>query len=466
MLALLLSLIPAQEVDPGSVAFIELQTTPARIWVEQPFTVRIRFGFERAFAEERLIELFRRSLDVPAQVQADWLDDLDGAEELDAFHPPTLGERPRSFALGDDVAHATLVEEERAGRPFSVLSIERTLVVARAAALTLPGPLLRFRYATTFDEDLFGDRAPRGVRDAQVVAEPRTLDVRRWPEEDRPFDFTGAIGAFELAVLVEPRELAVGEALSVVLTIQGRGNLGRFDPPRYEPEGFALRGRTLESRSDALIVRLDLEPLRLVDELPAITFPTLDPETGTYRRLRTEPVPLTVRAAPSTRPSPPPPAHPPAPDADAAPDRSRVALVVVPLGAAFALVGIWLWLRSRSAGRTVRPSEPSERVVRARRSVEAALSKEGGDRALEASFTEYLAAVLDVAPAAVAGRDLVGRLAGRGLSAALAERLVVAYDDVVHAHWGGSAEGPDGAGIGRLLGEVEAALREGGGSTS
>jgi len=440
--ALALAPEAARDIDPDDVAFVELETARDSYFVGEPFVVRVRFGFERTFAEEHLAPIFRRALDVPAQIEASWLGELPGAEAVGAFVPASESEArsfasdaARSFALGDDVGTAALRDESRAGAPFTVLAFERAYVAERAGPLTVPGPALRFAWAEAFDEGFFGDRTARDVHEARVDAPPSTLSIRGWPEEGRPFGFGGAIGTFDVAVSVEPRELAIGETLSVELAITGTGNFGRFEPPRFEPEGFRLRGTRVETGRSELRVHYDLTPLEPADELPPVELVALRPN-GTYERVRSSAVALDVRAA--SRPAADaPPGGAPSPVRSVPGERSRRASRLEPLllgGAALSVVAAVLWI---VLVRRARAGRPEPRAAAARAELMRRLDARAEPAELALPFAEYLSAWLGCTSQQVVTGDLEGRLTAAGTAPDLAVRCARLVERLVGARYGG-----------------------------
>ena len=132
---------------------------------------------------------------------------------------------------------------------------------------------------------------------------PANLTIRAIPDEGRPAGFAGAIGQFEFTMDVLPRELEVGQPITVKLRLQGSGNVAAAMPPSYRDADLykayearqvgdvpdpAAEGGTKEfeqvviPRSDAL------------KELPALEFSFFDPAAAQYRTVSAGPFPLTV----------------------------------------------------------------------------------------------------------------------------------------------------------------------------
>ena len=289
--------------------FVETETPRTTYFVHELFRLNLRVGLDRRFLETNLVQMFSRELDVPVQIHAPWLDELEGTVVLGDEARPG---RRLSVALNDNVVEGRRGGDRRQeGRPYTVLEIERTYVATRPGKLVIAAPRLQFAHATEFKEDFVHGRMALDRRDALVVGQPLTLEIRALPEEGRPPGFTGAVGRrFSVHAEAAPRTLEAGAIFKLVLRIEGEGELERFDPPRLEglAGSFHVYGRIDDKGAARRTITYDVAPLHAaVTEVPAIAFAYFDPqEPATYRTVRTTPIPLTVRGG-ATGPAEPPP---------------------------------------------------------------------------------------------------------------------------------------------------------------
>ena len=80
----------------------------------------------------------------------------------------------------------------------------------------------------------------REVRRVPANTEPVTVNVKPLPS-GAPASFTGAVGEYRMRASVTPTEVAADNAVTVLLTIQGDGDIKRVQaPPIDVPEGFEL----------------------------------------------------------------------------------------------------------------------------------------------------------------------------------------------------------------------------------
>ncbi len=180
----------------------------------------------------------------------------------------------------------------------------------------------------------------------KLTAEPITVKVKPLPAAGKPESFTGSVGRFSMDINAAPLKLKQGEPISVNLTIAGEGNLPSIDAPiltgnvdawkQYDPSRSDSREENRNRRNPMApkgnVGRVTfthmIVPLETEGVIPPYEFSFFDPETGSYRTLRTEPIPIEVKAdsnAVATRPStsggpasaeaqadrPPPPTTPP-----------------------------------------------------------------------------------------------------------------------------------------------------------
>jgi hypothetical protein len=284
------------DIDGEGIAFIEWALDRDSFLIGEAFLSRLRFGLETAFLDENLLQLFQRPLDVPVQIHAPGLTELDGARARE--REEVAGTR---VALGEEIVTARpLGDDRRAGRTYRVFELTRAFVAFRPGEIVLGAPRLRFAFATRFEDDFLQGRRPLDRRDAEVQGRSVALGILPLPEEGRPSGFSGAIGRFSVHALAEPLELEAGEALTLILRMDARGelaDLAHCEPPRLDDlRGFRVRGSLVEREPRRLTARYELVVEGPeVREVPSIDFVSFDttPPAG-YHTERTAPIPISV----------------------------------------------------------------------------------------------------------------------------------------------------------------------------
>jgi hypothetical protein len=151
----------------------------------------------------------------------------------------------------------------------------------------------------------------------KLSSDPITVKVKPLPSDGKPESFTGSVGRFSLDIQAAPTKLKQGEPISVKLTVAGEGNLPSIDAPsltgntqawkQYDPSRVDSRAdernrrnpMAPKSNSGSVTFTQMIVPLTIEAAIPPFEFSFFDPETGTYRTLRTDPIPIEVSADPN-----------------------------------------------------------------------------------------------------------------------------------------------------------------------
>ena len=95
-----------------------------------------------------------------------------------------------------------------------------------------------------FFNDPFFNSNMKNVR-TLLKSNPVTITVKDLPQENKPASFNGAVGEFTFASKIDRTKLKANEALTLTITISGKGNIELIEPPKvnfppdfetYEPK--------------------------------------------------------------------------------------------------------------------------------------------------------------------------------------------------------------------------------------
>lgn len=129
--------------------------------------------------------------------------------------------------------------------------------------------------------------------ESNTRTEPVNITVRPTPSKNRPSDYNGATGRFNIKASFEKNELAKNEEGYLVLTISGKGNFSQISAPVIQwPKGVEGFDPSLKES-----IEQSVAPLRgnksfrypfVTDssgtyKFPLISFSFFDPDTNTYR---------------------------------------------------------------------------------------------------------------------------------------------------------------------------------------
>ncbi len=199
-------------------------------------------------------------------------------------------------------------------RVYTVIPLAVPLTAVRAGALTL-GPFTASAVVVLPGQNQGGDPFFRQFfnqgeqRQVTLATDPVVVQALPLPVRNRPANFTGAVGQFDMAVTAGPTTVTVGDPITVRVQISGRGALDALTLPEqvawknfktYPPtaklettDPFGFQGtKTFEQ----IISPENAD----VHELPALTFSFFNPDDGQYHTLTQPAVPLTVKAAGAT----------------------------------------------------------------------------------------------------------------------------------------------------------------------
>ncbi|HTF88386.1 MAG TPA: hypothetical protein VK843_08250 [Planctomycetota bacterium] len=328
-------------------ATLEIRCERSSYYVQEPIAIVVHFGFEKQIFEEKLVPLFRPPMDISVQVQAPWLANLSGATPLEPTETePAQADGSKTFVLNDALARARPVPDLRVdGREFRSYEFERTFLATAPGSLELPESQLRFAYGTRWNEGYVTDHVLVDRVEAFVRGAGRSLTILPLPETGRPEGFSGAVGRLSLRGETSARDVELGSSLKLVLQISGEGNLEFFDAPRLERiEGWRVNGSTDQKSRALRTIEYDISPESAqVTRLPQVAFSFFDTTPpASYRTLRTDAIPIAVRAAASQANGKQQTGEPTRENAPAWPIG-----VAIGFAALAAAIGGALWLRGR-----------------------------------------------------------------------------------------------------------------------
>jgi hypothetical protein len=122
------------------------------------------------------------------------------------------------------------------------------------------------------------------------------LKVVPLPGKRKPADFSGAVGNFNFTLEVHPKEVKLGEPMTLKMTIEGRGNFNTVVPPRIEKRSSFKIYDPQKKKEEGLIIyeQVLIPQSEAMREIPKIHFSFFDPEQGRYHTIQRGPLPIKV----------------------------------------------------------------------------------------------------------------------------------------------------------------------------
>ena len=191
-------------------------------------------------------------------------------------------------------------------------------------------PTLRPRRRSPFDDPFF--RGMGGGLDVAYISKEVTLstrdqelELRPLPDQNRPADFSGAVGRFEFDGMEIPTQWRTGEPQRVALRIKGKGNFAVMNAPALTPEPLwkiypgqdQFTPGDQASFSGSKIFQYNALPRQAGSHQAGFSLSYFDPELAQYQTIKSPARTITVegsnlppeqaKAAPSPTPAPTPP---------------------------------------------------------------------------------------------------------------------------------------------------------------
>ena len=184
------------------------------------------------------------------------------------------------------------------GREYYVQIFRRALFPLGAGTLRVPpaAVIYEIRRGLIYAPETF-----------QVESPAATVLVRPLPTEGRPGDFTGAVGHYAVETTVDRSSLRVGEAVNLVLDVNGTGNLNSLGRPELphipsvrvydggEEAEVQVQGTQFAGHKRFSWVLVPEKADRFM--IPALRFPYFDPSQAAYAAAVAEPVSVQVETA-------------------------------------------------------------------------------------------------------------------------------------------------------------------------
>jgi len=126
------------------------------------------------------------------------------------------------------------------GKPHRYAIIRKIVLIPQKSGKLTIGPLeMEIGAGIPIGRrDLFGNMITRNYNFVTSTGE-RTVNVKSLPIENKPIDFTGAVGDFDFKIAADKTELKANEPAQIKVEVSGKGNLKMVELPKIEtPTGL------------------------------------------------------------------------------------------------------------------------------------------------------------------------------------------------------------------------------------
>ncbi|MFO0874819.1 MAG: BatD family protein [Phycisphaerales bacterium] len=298
--------IAVKPAESDDRLLVELLTDRKNPWVGEGVDVTLRIWIKPYLDQAASLRLRPETM---------W-ELLDDATQWGAFEQQARTLQQRQQA--PNAARRNHTASDGKTSEYFVYELTKRIFPTRAGPLDVGDVAIRLRYPRRIEErrDFFGSRlvVADSVPVVALLGNPGIV-VRALPEEGRPAAFRGAVGQFEIESKATPTDAAVGEPITLALTINDRtvggSDLASLAPPPLaeqpdlvsefriasDPLAGDVQGwqktvtQTIRARRDD------------ATRIPPIDFAFFDPARGAYRVTRSKPIAVTIRAATGVDPA-------------------------------------------------------------------------------------------------------------------------------------------------------------------
>ena len=194
------------------------------------------------------------------------------------------------------------------GKPYRYVVLRRTLLYPQKTGELKIEPLtLDISVQVPSNRrDFFGNLISSSVNKT-VSSGSSIIDVKSLPIDNKPKDFSGAVGSFSFEIKSDKNELLTDEAFQLSLIVSGDGNFNLFEDPKislpnslevYEPEkisNISVRARGIKGNINNKYTVVPNNPGKYT--IPETKFSFFNPVSAEYKTIYSDPIFIDVDGA-------------------------------------------------------------------------------------------------------------------------------------------------------------------------
>ena len=194
------------------------------------------------------------------------------------------------------------------GKPYRYVVLRRTLLYPQKTGELKIEPLtLDISVQVPSNRrDFFGNLISSSVNKT-VSSGSSIIDVKSLPIDNKPKDFSGAVGSFSFEIKSDKKELLTDEAFQLSLIVSGDGNFNLFEDPKislpnslevYEPEkisNISVRARGIKGNINNKYTVVPINPGKYT--IPETKFSFFNPVSAEYKTIYSDPIFIDVDGA-------------------------------------------------------------------------------------------------------------------------------------------------------------------------
>jgi len=200
-------------------------------------------------------------------------------------------------SLAEPQKYSKIINAKR----YEVIELKYILIPKKPGTYSIPAAGMRMtvykrnRRDSFFDDPFFNIG---GGKPAYLSSNEIQLDVKNLPMQNRPDNFSGLVGRFDVKANLDPVEVKAKESATLTISVQGQGNVRQIpDLKLADIKGLKIyqdKPQLNISKGESAISGEKIMKWAIVPEksgkyiIPSMALAFFDPEKGLYRELKTE----------------------------------------------------------------------------------------------------------------------------------------------------------------------------------
>ena len=194
------------------------------------------------------------------------------------------------------------------GEPYRFVVLRRTLLYPQKTGTLKIEPLtLDISVQVPSNRrDFFGNLITSSINKT-VSSGSSLINVKLLPTDNKPTDFSGAVGNFSFEIKSDKKELLIDEAFQLSLIVSGNGNFNLFDDPKislpnslevYEPEkisNVSVKANGIKGKVNNKYTIVPNNPGKYT--IPEIKFSFFNPKLEEYKTIYSDPIYVDVEGS-------------------------------------------------------------------------------------------------------------------------------------------------------------------------
>tara|TARA_B100001057_G_scaffold498051_1_gene603928 strand:- start:203 stop:1954 length:1752 start_codon:yes stop_codon:yes gene_type:complete len=194
------------------------------------------------------------------------------------------------------------------GEPYRFVVLRRTLLYPQKTGTLKIEPLtLDISVQVPSNRrDFFGNLITSSINKT-VSSGSSLIDVKLLPTDNKPNDFSGAVGNFSFEIKSDKKELLIDEAFQLSLIVSGNGNFNLYDDPKislpnslevYEPEkisNVSVKANGIKGKVNNKYTIVPNNPGKYT--IPEIKFSFFNPKLEEYKTIYSNPIYVDVEGS-------------------------------------------------------------------------------------------------------------------------------------------------------------------------